>query len=127
VHALSMTVTWSPYWLWSSAPRPLRARKASPGLAGPPGATSEKGDSGTPGMTLRVVSPQSSTASCEADEIIISAYCTGTFKCLPVGSAYERRALRQHPKFDNSARDDRLCETIVRVAPSQLGASWHAL
>ena len=55
--------------------------KGEPGPAGPPGA---KGEAGTPGTTLRVVSPQSSTASCEADEFMISAYCTGTFNAYPL-------------------------------------------
>jgi hypothetical protein len=55
--------------------------KGEPGPAGPPGA---KGEAGTPGTTLRVVSPQSSTASCDADEVMISAYCTGTFNAYPL-------------------------------------------
>ena len=32
----------------------------------------------------RVVAPQSSTASCQTDEIMISAYCTGTFSAYPL-------------------------------------------
>ena len=39
---------------------------------------------GAPGTTLRVVSPQSSIASCETDEIMISAYCSGTFNSYPL-------------------------------------------
>jgi hypothetical protein len=31
-----------------------------------------------------VVAPQSSTASCQTDEIMISAYCTGTFTNYPL-------------------------------------------
>ena len=31
-----------------------------------------------------VVAPQSSTASCQTDEIMISAYCTGTFSAYPL-------------------------------------------
>jgi hypothetical protein len=31
-----------------------------------------------------VVAAQSSTASCEADEIMISAYCSGTFNAYPL-------------------------------------------
>jgi hypothetical protein len=58
--------------------------KGEPGPAGPPGEKGEKGDTGAPGTTLRVVSPQSSTASCEANEIMISAYCTGTFNAYPL-------------------------------------------
>ena len=42
-----------------------------PGPAGPPG---PKGDPGAAGTAFRVVAPQSSSASCEADEIMISAY-----------------------------------------------------
>jgi hypothetical protein len=55
--------------------------KGEPGPAGPPG---EKGDTGAPGTALRVVSPQSSIASCNGDEIMISAYCTGTFNAYPL-------------------------------------------
>src|SRR5215471_2546811 len=44
----------------------------------------EKGDTGTSGTALRVVSPQSSIASCETDEIMISAYCSGTFNAYPL-------------------------------------------
>ena len=67
-----------------------KGEPGQPGLAGGKGDKGEKGekgdkgDSGTPGTTLRVVSPQSSTASCEADEIMISAYCTGTFNAYPL-------------------------------------------
>ena len=44
--------------------------KGEPGPAGPPGEKGEKGekgDTGAPGTALRVVSPQSSIASCETD------------------------------------------------------------
>jgi hypothetical protein len=61
--------------------------KGEPGPAGPPGEKGEKGekgDTGTPGTALRVVSPQSSIASCETDEIMISAYCSGTFNAYPL-------------------------------------------
>ena len=51
------------------------------GEPGPPG---PKGDPGVAGTTLRVVAPQSSTASCQTDEIMISAYCTGTFSAYPL-------------------------------------------
>ena len=60
-----------------------KGEPGQPGHPGQKGDKGEKGDSGTPGTTLRVVSPQSSTASCEADEIMISAYCTGTFDAYP--------------------------------------------
>jgi hypothetical protein len=56
--------------------------KGEPGQPGPPGQKGEKGDkgdSGTPGTTLRVVSPQSSTASCEADGVTASQLAQTTF------------------------------------------------
>ena len=53
--------------------------KGEPGPAGPPGEKGEKGET-----ALRVVSPQSSIASCETDEIMISAYCSGTFNAYPL-------------------------------------------
>jgi hypothetical protein len=55
-----------------------KGEKGEPGADGPPG---PKGD---PGTTLRVVAPQSSVASCQTDEIMISAYCTGTFNAYPL-------------------------------------------
>jgi hypothetical protein len=55
-----------------------------PGPAGPAGNKGDKGDPGPPGPTLRVVTPQSSTATCEADEVMISAYCSGTFNAYPL-------------------------------------------
>jgi hypothetical protein len=58
--------------------------KGEPGPAGPPGEKGEKGDAGAPGTTLRVVSPRSPIASCESDEIMISAYCIGTFNNYPL-------------------------------------------
>lgn len=61
--------------------------KSEPGPPGPQGNKGDKGDKGdpgTPGTTLRVVAPQSSTASCETDEVIISAYCSGTFNAYPL-------------------------------------------
>jgi Collagen triple helix repeat (20 copies) len=61
--------------------------KGAPGPAGPPGEKGEKGekgDTGSPGTALRVVSPQASIASCETDEIMISAYCSGTFNAYPL-------------------------------------------
>jgi hypothetical protein len=35
-------------------------------------------------MALRVVAPQSSTASCETDEVMISAFCSGNFNVYPL-------------------------------------------
>jgi collagen triple helix repeat protein len=58
--------------------------KGEPGPAGPPGEKGEKGDPGAPGTALRVVSPQSSIGTCNGDEIMISAYCTGTFNGYPL-------------------------------------------
>lgn len=54
------------------------------GEAGPPGPPGPKGDPGPAGTAFRVVAPQSSTASCAADELMISAYCTGTFTTYPL-------------------------------------------
>ena len=54
----------------SDAPKESKGEKGDPGSPGP------KGDPGVAGTTLRVVAPQSSTASCQTDEIMISAYCT---------------------------------------------------
>jgi Collagen triple helix repeat (20 copies) len=58
--------------------------KGEPGPAGPSGEKGEKGDTGAPGTAFRVVSPQSSIASCNGDEIMISAYCSGTFNSYPL-------------------------------------------
>ena len=55
--------------------------QGAPGATGAPGA---KGDPGAAGATFRVVAPQSSSASCETDEVMISAYCTGTFNNYPL-------------------------------------------
>jgi hypothetical protein len=64
--------------------------KGEPGSAGPPGPAGskgdkgDKGDPGAPGTALRVVAPQSSTASCETDEVMISAFCSGSFNAYPL-------------------------------------------
>jgi hypothetical protein len=87
MHALSMIVTVGAVLALVGCSEAPKGEKGESGLAGPPGEKGEKGekgDSGTPGMSLRVVSSQSSTASCEADEIMISAYCTGTFNAYPL-------------------------------------------
>jgi hypothetical protein len=86
--------------------------KGEPGPAGPPGEKGEKGDPGAPGTALRVVSPQSSIGTCNGDEIMISAYCTGTFNA-SASAAGERRALRQQSQFDHSARNDRVRKTLA--------------
>jgi len=62
----------------------MLGRKVSPGQQARKEKRGEKGDTGTPGTALRVVSPQSSIASCETDEIMISAYCSGTFNAYPL-------------------------------------------
>ncbi len=54
------------------------------GLQGPAGPPGLKGDPGTPGTTLRVVASQSASATCEPNEVMISAYCTGTFNAYPL-------------------------------------------
>jgi len=64
--------------------RGMLGRKVSPGQQARKEKRGEKGDTGTPGTALRVVSPQSSIASCETDEIMISAYCSGTFNAYPL-------------------------------------------
>ena len=59
----------------------IPGEKGEPGPPGPPG---PKGDPGTAGTTLRIVAPQSASASCEADEVLVNAYCTGTFNAYPL-------------------------------------------
>jgi len=47
------------------------------GPAGPQGNRGDKGDKSEPGMTLRVVLSDNTTAQCGADEIMVSALCVG--------------------------------------------------
>jgi len=77
----------------SEAPTAAKGEKGDPGekgepgpagAPGAPGAPGAKGDSGDAGATFRVVAPQSSSASCESNEVMISAYCTGTFNNYPL-------------------------------------------
>ena len=74
----------------SDAPIAAKGEKGDPGekgeqgATGAPGAPGAKGDPGAAGATFRVVAPQSSSASCETDEVMISAYCTGTFNNYPL-------------------------------------------
>jgi hypothetical protein len=99
MHAFSMTVTLVAVLALVGCSEPPKAEKSEagqtgspgakgekgePGQAGPPGEKGEKGEPGAPGTTLRVVAPQSSTASCQADEIMISAFCSGTFNAYPL-------------------------------------------
>ena len=87
--------------------------KGEPGSAGPAGPQGnkgdkgDKGDPGTPGTTLRVVAAQSSTASCEADEVMISAYCSGTF------NAYPLIPLENGARCGNNPRSTTMRVTIV--------------
>ena len=92
----------------SDAPKESKGDKGDPGPPGP------KGDPGVAGTTLRVVAPQSSTASCQTDEIMISALLHRHLYQLSAGSAYERCTLWRQPQFDNPAGDDRLRKTIAR-------------
>jgi hypothetical protein len=68
----------------SEAPTAAKGEKGDPGEKGEQGAPGAKGDPGAAGATFRVVAPQSSSASCETDEVMISAYCTGTFNNYPL-------------------------------------------
>jgi hypothetical protein len=68
----------------SEAPIAAKGEKGDPGEKGEQGAPGAKGDPGAAGATFRVVAPQSSSASCETDEVMISAYCTGTFNNYPL-------------------------------------------
>jgi hypothetical protein len=57
------------------------------GPAGPEGKTGDKGDKGDPGSAgIRVLSPVGSgqTSSCDADEVMIGAWCTGTHDTYPL-------------------------------------------
>ena len=64
-----------------AAPTPQKSPKATRAI---PGLQDQRAIRALPGTTLRVVAPQSSTASCQTDEIMISAYCTGTFTNYPL-------------------------------------------
>ena len=68
----------------SDAPIAAKGEKGDTGEKGEQGAPGAKGDPGAAGATFRVVAPQSSSASCETDEVMISAYCTGTFNNYPL-------------------------------------------
>jgi hypothetical protein len=56
------------------------------GTAGPAGPAGPKGDPGAAGA-FRVVAPNAASASCEAAEVMISAYCTGSFTSYPLKPA----------------------------------------
>ena len=57
-------------------------QKGEQGAAGAKGEKGEKGDGA--GMTLRLVRPHAPSASCEADEVMISAFCSGKYKSYPL-------------------------------------------
>jgi hypothetical protein len=48
------------------------------------GPKGDKGDPGTSGLSLRIVRPNASSATCNADEIIVSAVCNGQSSRLPL-------------------------------------------
>jgi hypothetical protein len=55
-----------------------------PGPPGPPGPKGDKGDAGQAAASFRVVSPDAASATCDAGEVLISAYCTGTWTNYPL-------------------------------------------
>jgi hypothetical protein len=65
-------------------PRGEKGDVGEKGEPGAPGQTGAQGEPGPAGTALRVVAPQRSTASCEDDEVMISAYCTGTWNNYPL-------------------------------------------
>jgi hypothetical protein len=81
MHGLSIIVTLIGALALAGCSDGAKESKGEKGEPGPPG---PKGEPGVAGTTLRVVAPQSSTASCQTDEIMISAYCTGTFSAYPL-------------------------------------------
>jgi hypothetical protein len=58
--------------------------KGERGERGEPGPPGPKGDAGESGAPFRVVAPQASSASCESNEVMISAYCSGAFNNYPL-------------------------------------------
>jgi hypothetical protein len=69
----------------SDGAKEVKGEKGDPGQKGepgPPGPAGPKGEAGAAGF--RVVAPQATSASCEADEVMISAYCSGTFNTYPL-------------------------------------------
>src|SRR5437016_10471622 len=67
-----------------------KGEKGDPGIAGPPGpkgdpgekgAKGDKGEKGDPGSTFRIVRGQ--VATCDADEMMISAYCARENNTIP--------------------------------------------
>ena len=87
MRAFTMSVALVAVLALAGCSKEVKGEKGEAGPAGPPGEKGDKGDkgeTGAPGTTLRIVAPQSSTASCGADEIMVSAYCSGTFNAYPL-------------------------------------------
>lgn len=66
---------------------PQKGDKGDPGEqgeAGPPGPPGPKGDPGAPGSSFRVVAAPRASANCDEDEVMISAFCSGTFTNYPL-------------------------------------------
>jgi hypothetical protein len=55
-----------------------------PGPSGAQGAKGDKGDTGDSGLSLRLVRPGAPAGSCNADEVMVSAVCTGKFTRNPL-------------------------------------------
>jgi hypothetical protein len=72
-----------------SGPQGLGGAKGDPGApgpAGPAGPQGAGGNKGDDGMTLRVVRSDDASGSCNADETMISAMCTGSEAAFPAMS-----------------------------------------
>ena len=59
-------------------------QRGDTGAKGDPGQKGDKGDPGAPGATFRVVTANSASASCNGDEVVISAICTGSPNFTPL-------------------------------------------
>jgi hypothetical protein len=61
--------------------------QGEPGPPGPMGEKGGKGDRGDLGSSVHVVAPEGTAAekaSCESDEVMIGAWCTGTYDVYPL-------------------------------------------
>jgi hypothetical protein len=85
----------------------MLARKASPDRWGRKATKVIRAIQERRARLSRVVAPQSSTASCETDEVMISAYCSGTF------NAYPLIPLENGARRGNNPRSSTLRVTIV--------------
>jgi len=75
----------------------------------------DKGDNGDPGSSVRIVAPEGTAAekaSCESDEVMIGAWCTGTYDVYPRRSWPTRGVLRRHQRHRYSGCD-RLRQTVT--------------